>query len=111
VSTDLHGIWAFPEKGYEGLLDIAANGRIVQFIRQSENSTKLIPMKLWYSNEGTDRFRIRSMPRVEGYVITMHREGEELIIQHPKKELRVAKSILTKCHSGLMRNLSKRTRL
>lgn len=87
MSNQLHGVWAFPDKDYEVFPDISPNGRIVQFIRQSTTSTKLIPMKLWYSAEGRDQFRIRSKPGVEGYTITMCREGDLLILENKKKTI------------------------
>ena len=85
MSSEICEIWAFPEEDYEVLLEIAPNGRIVQFIRQSKALNKLIAMKLWHSPEGSNLFKIRSMLQAEGYVRSMQREGDSLIIQNQSR--------------------------
>lgn len=82
MSVDFLGIWAYPEKNYDAFLHFAPDGRTVLFIRHTERSTQVIPMKHWYVNEGSDQFRIRSMPGAIGYVITMRCDGNTLIIQN-----------------------------
>lgn len=84
MASAIHGLWAFKERGEDAFVHISPEGRIVQIMRQLPPSTKLVAMKLWCSDEGGGRYRIRSKPDAEGYLILMQRNGDELVFEHLK---------------------------
>lgn len=95
VVAMLLGTWRFPhfdEPTGIGLLHFTDTGRAIQFVFNSQQPEKRIPMHLWYSVESPTHLRFRPKPdhegwlrdyRFDGSTMTFGAEGRSWICTRP----------------------------
>lgn len=79
------GTWSFPVTrpfAQELLFTLYADGRAVQFFRQAETLNCRVASTMRLHLEGEGKYRVRTEPSTLGYVVTITREKEFLVVQN-----------------------------
>jgi hypothetical protein len=84
MDASLVGTWMFRQDRpfvQDIVLTVFPDGRLVECFRQAESVAQNVPSTMHASPEG-DRYRIRTELAAVGYLVSMSRDGEALVIEH-----------------------------
>lgn len=79
------GTWTFREERpfpQDWVITVYADDRIVHFFRQSASARRIAAATMRASHEGKSKYRIRTEASAPGYLVSMSREGESLVIEN-----------------------------
>lgn len=82
MNPNLVGLWAFESERMapeEVIMQIFPDGRLAQFYKQHPSLTRYVTMTLHATSEGDDIFRVRTTTDAPGYLITLRRDGPNLL--------------------------------
>lgn len=86
MNSALVGLWAFHHNERpteeEIVLQVFPDGRLAQFYKQHPSLTRRVVMTLHTTPEGGDTYRVRTTADAPGYLITMRRDGPNLVIEN-----------------------------
>jgi hypothetical protein len=91
MNSSISGFWTLPSQIHpeeHEIMHISSAGRIVHLVVTETNPVKRYPMKLWCKLEGTNTYRVRYRPKDDGWVVGMHRDNQELVIQREDRSFR-----------------------
>jgi len=85
MNPDLVGLWTFQTEhtAPDGIiLQVFPDGRLAQFFKQHPSFTRRVAMTLQATPEGGDTYRARTTAEASGYLITLRRDGPNLVSEN-----------------------------
>ena len=87
-TSELIGTWRYPEPGEPtgvSYLHFSDDGRMFQFVYDSQKPERRIPLRLWYSVESSSELRVRPKGNPDGWTRDYHFDGVTLTLFQPSR--------------------------